>query len=283
MRLFKRSACVCAQNFRKWGANYRIWIIVIFAIIFTQEMTAPVLSFSRQLGIPVSPWIFPFLYGQGYVKLLFFFPLLLLYCDAPFVDENQPYIIARSGRTAWALGEIGYIVVSSALYFLFLLLLSMMMLLPNLQYTDDWGKVLGTLSKTSAYTVLGNKIFISSQIIDYFTPPQAMWFTFFLSWLAGIFLGLLVYMLNSLTNTRVLGVLAASFFLVLDAAAKGPNPLRWFSPVSWCALDRIDIGGVSQNPTITYIYLAFAVLILLLAGVSVFANRKQTIQVLPPV
>lgn len=281
MKLFKMAVCVCFQNIRKWRSNYRVWIIAIIVLIFTHEFTKDIASFAHQINIPVSPWIYPFLYNQKYVKLLFFFPLILLFCDAPFIDDNQPYVISRSGRKAWSIGQMGYIILSTAIYFLFLILCTLVLNIFNMDFTLEWGKVLGTLANTDASQAMGLKIIVSSRIIFYFSPIQAMWFSFLLSWLAGVFLGLLIYAVNSLSNTRILGVLCASFFLVLDATIV--NKLRWFSPVSWCNLDQIDIGGTTQLPTITFIYTAFAIIIIGLMTLSFIVNRRQSIQVLPPV
>ncbi|HEY4554560.1 MAG TPA: hypothetical protein VIG80_15310 [Bacillaceae bacterium] len=283
MRLYKVAWCVCFQNLRKWSSNYRVWVIAILLIILTHNFTKDIGYFARDIGINVSPWIFPFLFTQKYIKLLFFFPLVLLFCDAPFVDNNQPYIISRSGRTPWSIGQIGYIFIASSAYFLFLVFLTLVVNLPNIEYTAEWGKVLGTLANTNASIQIGLKTSILSSIIHYFNPIQAMWFSFFLSWLAGIFLGLLIYVVNSVSNSRMFGVLAASFFLVLDASVSGRPELYRFSPVSWSNISRIDIEGTTQMPTITYIYIGFALIIGSMVIAAIVVNRKQSINVLPPI
>jgi len=56
-----------------------------------------------------------------------------------------------------------------------------------------------------------------------------------------------------------------------------------FSPVSWSSIDRIDIEELTQMPSITYIYIAFAVLIIGLILSAILINRKQSINVLPPI
>lgn len=283
MKLFNQARCVCFQNLRKWRTNYRIWVIAIILILLIHYYTKEIVEFSRQIDVEVSPWLFPFLFSQKYVKLLFLFPLLLLFCDAPFIDENQPYVIARSGRTSWSIGQISYIVIGSALYFLFLMILTIIINLFYIQFTFEWGKVLGTLANTNAGQIADIKMVISRTITHYFTPIQAMWFAFLLSWLAGVFLGLLIYVVNSLSNTRIFGVLATSFFLVFDATITDYYELYRFSPVSWSSIDRIDIEGLTQMPSITYIYIAFAVLIIGLILSAILINRKQSINVLPPI
>ena len=64
MKLFNQAPCVCFQNLRKWGANYRVWVIAIILIILTHYFTREIIDFSREIDIKVSPWIFPFLFSQ---------------------------------------------------------------------------------------------------------------------------------------------------------------------------------------------------------------------------
>lgn len=283
MKLFNVASYVCLQNFRKWLVDYRVWIIAILLFMFTQIFTKEIIEFSKAINIEVTPWIFPFLFTQKFVKLLFFFPLILLFCDAPFIDDNQAYVIARSGRIPWSLGQIAYIIIASGIYFLFLLFLTIIINISHIQFTSSWGKVLGTLANTNASSVIGLKTFVSRNILYYFTPLQAMWFTFFLSWLVGVVLGLVIYVINSLSNTRMWGVLIASFLLVLDAAVTGYSSIYQFSPVSWSNLDRIDINGTTQMPSISYIYIGLAILIIGLIISAITVNRKQSIHVLPPI
>ncbi len=283
MKLFNTARFVCLQNFRKWSSNYRVWIIAILLIILTHSFTKEIVDFGKDIDINVSPWMFPFLFTQKFIKLLFFFPLLLLFSDAPFIDENQPYIIARSGRIPWSIGQIGYIFIASAVYFIFLLLLSIGLNLFNIQFTMEWGKVLGTLANTNAAEVVNLKTFIPSDVLHYFSPIQALWFSLLLSWLTGVFLGLIIYVINSFSNTRVFGILTASFLLVLDATVTNRYYLYRFSPVSWSNLARIDINGTTPMPSITYIYISFALLIGIMIISAIVINRKQTINVLPPI
>ncbi|MDC3424448.1 hypothetical protein NC797_07990 [Aquibacillus sp. 3ASR75-11] len=283
MKLFNTARYVCYQNLRKWTSNYRVWIVAILLIILTQNFTKEIIDFANDININVSPWLFPFLFTQKFIKLLFFFPLILLFSDAPFIDDNQPYVIARSGRIPWSVGQIGYIFVSTAIYFIFLIFLTIVINFSSIQFTSEWGKVLGTLANTNASVVVGLKTIIPSNTLYYFTPLQAMWFSLMLSWLAGVFLGLIIYVMNSLTNTRIFGILTASFFLVLEAAVNNRPELYRYSPISWSNLNRIDIDGTTQMPSITYIYFGFALLIVILIILAISSNRKQSINVLPPI
>ena len=283
MKLFNTARFVCFQNLRKWSSNYRVWIIAILLIILAHNFTKEIVDFAKDIDINVTPWMFPFLFTQKFIKLLFFFPLILLFSDAPFIDDNQPYIIARSGRIPWSIGQIGYIFIASAVYFVFLLILTIGINLFNIQFSLEWGKVLGTLANTNAPDLVGLKTFIPADILHYFSPIQALWFSLLLSWLTGVLLGLIIYVINSFSNTRVFGILTASFLLVLDATVTNKDYLYRFSPVSWSNLARIDINGTTQMPSITYIYTGFALLIVTMIVSAIVINRKQTINVLPPI
>jgi hypothetical protein len=231
----------------------------------------------------MSPWIFPFLYSAKYVKILFFAPLLLLFCDAPFIDPTQPYVISRSGRIAWSLGQLLYVIVLSGLYCVFLLLISNLFIITHVEPSWEWGPVLGTLGNTGAAQSMGLLSTVSPRTLFYFSPVQATCFTLLLSWFSCVFLGLVIYALNSLTNTRSLGILFAASFLVLDSAAGAYHLVAHFSPVSWSNLDYIDIGGLSAYPSITYVYCAFAIVSGVLIVLSIVANKRQEINVVQPV
>jgi hypothetical protein len=274
---------VCAYSLRKLATDYRLWISIVLLLALTHMFTEGYGQFCQAVDMKMSPWVFPFLYNSKYVKILFFAPLLLLFCDAPFIDSTQPYVICRSGRIAWSVGQLLYIVVLSALYFLFLLAVSCLFILGSVEPSLEWGKVLGTLANTDAAGKLDLLCFVNNQVLSYFTPLQATWFTFLLSWLVGIFLGFVIYALNSLTGTRSLGVVAAAFFLVLDSAVVGiPLLIRW-SPVSWSSISNIGIGEFSLYPSYPYVMAVLLVALGILAVLSVVANKKQQIVVQQPV
>ena len=283
MKLFRIAIMVCMQNIRKWRTNYRVWVIAILAFIFVQSFTKEIKYFAMEINMDVSPWIFPFLYSERYIKMLFFFPIILLFCDAPFMDENQAYVILRSKRTAYNLGQILYIIIASSAYFIYLILISIIVNITKMTFTLEWGKVLGTLANTNARQVMGLSVGISKHVINNFTPLQAMWFSFLLCLLCSIFLGLLIYVINIISNTRILGVFTSSFLLIFSAAVYRRPIVQWFSPLSWTSLDFIDIGRTTSYPTYTYIMCMYLGMILVLSILAVVINKRKTISVLPEI
>ncbi|MBD5384366.1 MAG: hypothetical protein HDR72_05145 [Ruminococcaceae bacterium] len=84
---------VCAQNFRKWDTDYRMWTIAALLVVMTFAFADDMRKNAAVLGSDVSIWIFPFLYLRRYMKLVFTLPVILVSFNAPFIDKNQTFVI----------------------------------------------------------------------------------------------------------------------------------------------------------------------------------------------
>lgn len=283
MKSFKTSLYICNINYKKWFTNYKIWIAAMLLVIFTQTYTKDFYSFAKQLDVKIAPWLLPFITNQKYLKILFYLPLLLIFCDAPFIDNNQPYVIVRSKRFYWNLGQLFYIFSAVVIYFIFLLLLTVILNAPVIEYNMGWGKALSTISHTSAANSMKLNIGVSSSVLRYFSPLQAMWFTMLLLCLCGVFLGMLIYVINSMTGNKTIGIFVASFFLILDSVVISDSRLWWFSPVTWSAVDKIAVGGNSPFPSFTYVLVMYIVLIGTLSILSFIVSKKQSVVVNQPI
>ena len=67
-------------------------------------------------------------------------PLIFIYCDAPFIDKNQIYILMRCKRKLWGIGQIIYIFMTSAIYFSLIAAMTIVLNIRNIEYMNDWGK-----------------------------------------------------------------------------------------------------------------------------------------------
>jgi hypothetical protein len=218
------------------------------------------------------------------VLLLIMLGIVLLFCDAPFIDAHQPYVIIRSGKRDWLLGQILYIMLASTLYFLFIALISVLMLMPNLTFSSQWGKILGTLALTDAGNQFEIGLPISYQLQLTYTPIAAMVWSFFMNWLVGTFLGLLMFVFN-MHFKREIGAVVATALVFLEYFCFEANGFLLFSlsPVSWASLDNLDTSHTSALPSLTYAVTALLGLNLMLMLLAVLSIRKKNIDVLPPV
>ena len=276
---------IATNNIRRWLNNPRIFILAALLFILLWEFLHPILAFSNAVGYRVSPWLFPFLSSYSYTQRIMMFGIVLLFCDAPFAHEGQPYVIIRSGRIHWTLGQLLYIVVSTALYFLFINILICLILFPNLVYTDDWGKVLSTLAQTSAAQEFHIGLPINYAIQLHYTPISAFLISFLLEWLVGIILGLIIFIVNLYCNRQALGAAAGAAVVLLDIVIHNDMSdfIYHFSPVSMARLTILDTTGLNMQPTILYSFLFCIGTIIALAVIAVLSVRKREIRISRPV
>lgn len=279
-----KSIRICVQNLRKWLGNSRIYIAFVIVFLFTLIYTKGLWLVADNVGEKLSIYIFPFLTTYRYMKIIYLFPLLLLFCDAPFVDANQQFVMIRSSRLSWGIGQMLYIICGSFFYALFMLLSSIIVNIGHIQMGASWGKSLILAGTTNICSVLGiqyDTVQISSIIVKYYTPAQAMLWSFLFLWMICIILGLIIYDFNILFQSNIVGLFAAGFLILFTAVVDGIQQLIWYSPVSWSSLNNIDVAKTTSLPGIYFVLFVYigAILALLIAGAVLSRSRRFTFEI----
>lgn len=282
MDRLRKVLLIAGNNFKKWTANPRMYVVLLLMAGYTAMMLNCISAFLSGSGYRIAPWVFPFFMGQPYSLLMILLGLILLFCDAPFIDREQPYVIMRTGRTAWTVGQILYIVLSSAVYFFGVMLLTVLVLLPHLSWERGWGRVINSFCQNGA-SRYGVVIPFDYGVVNTFTPTQAMVLEYLLCWLMGSFLGLLMFVLN-LAVSRSAGAIAAAAFSVFPLFVKRSDYwLHYISPGSWTSLSVIDFSGNSSFPSPFYVFSSFFFLIALLAASALLLMKRRDVDVLKSV
>ena len=279
-----KSIRICVQNLRKWLGNSRIYIAFVIVFLFTLIYTKGLWLVSDNVGEKLSIYIFPFLTTYRYMKIIYLFPLLLLFCDAPFVDANQQFVMIRSSRLSWGIGQMLYIICGSFFYALFMLLSSIVVNIGHIQMGASWGKSLILAGTTNICSILGiqyDTVQISSIIVKYYTPAQAMLWSFLFLWMICIILGLIIYDFNILSQSNIVGLFAAGFLILFTAVVDGIQQWIWYSPVSWSSLNNIDVAKTTSLPGIYFVLFVYigAILALLIAGAVLSRSRRFTFEI----
>lgn len=273
---------IAMNNIRKWQMNPRIYILGLLILMFLNIMLAPVRNAATSVNLPVSVWVFPFLLSDYYSLMLIMFGFVLFLCDAPFIDSEQAYLIIRSGKKAWVKGQLLYICLASAVYFLFVFVAGAVLLLPNLSFDAEWGKLLQTLAQTDMNRQFNISLGVSYKIIRLYNPIVATLASYFMAWLVGVFLGVLLFVLNAYFS-RAIGVIVTSGLVLFEIfCLNSPFIFTYFSPVSWVSLAILDTQSISKYPSFVYAVTVTLALIILLSLISFLWIRKKDIKVLPP-
>lgn len=273
---------ISTQNFRKWQTDYRIWTIAVFLLVLTLMYAEDFKTVADYLNNKAPVWIFPFMYTKSNAKVLFTLPVILLFCDAPFIDKNQMFVMMRTSRTKWLCGQIIYIISAGGIYYFFIFAVSIVSMIFFGEPSLEWDKSIVAVAYDSSVASSAGvySLNISRITVEFFTPLLACFYTFIMSWLSAVFLGLLIFACNLFTGSRVWGIASGSLFVVLTLVAKLRKYLDRFSPITWSTLDGIDVGGLTVRPSIGYCTSVYAALIIVLTAAIFVFGRKKSLDVM---
>ena len=239
---------------------------------------------SDYTGEKLSPYIFPFLTTYRYMKILYLFPVIMIFSDAPFIDSNQQFVMVRSGRLSWGIGQMLYIVVGSFCYTMFMLLSSIIVNIGHIQLDTSWGKGLilaATTNLTSALGIQYDTVKVTGSIVRYYTPAQAMLWSFVFLWMICTILGLIIYDLNILFKSNAVGVLVTGFMVFFTAIVDEVQQFMWFSPVTWSSLNNIDVAKTTSLPSFYFVLYMYsgAIVILFIMGALLSRSRRFSFEI----
>ena len=279
-----KSIRICIQNMRKWIGNSRIIVSLIVIFLFTYLYTKGLWKISDYTGEKLSPYIFPFLTTYRYMKILYLFPVIMIFSDAPFIDSNQQFVMVRSGRLSWGIGQMLYIVVGSFCYTMFMLLSSIIVNIGHIQLDTSWGKGLilaATTNLTSALGIQYDTVKVTGSIVRYYTPAQAMLWSFVFLWMICTILGLIIYDLNILFKSNAVGVLVTGFMVFFTAIVDEVQQFMWFSPVTLSSLNNTDVAKTTSLPSFYFVLYMYsgAIVILFIMGALLSRSRRFSFEI----
>ena len=162
----------------------------------------------------------------------------------------------RVGKVRWLTGQIIYLFLLSFVFTISLFLLSILYILPRVEWSADWGNFLITIAVSGLPGKYGS-IDARYSIIKDASPIYATTWTL-TTFIFVCFLFGMVVLLCNLWLDKKIGVVIASAFAILPkiTAIFQSKPyvfryLTWISPLNWS--DRSILGQTGQNlPSYTY-------------------------------
>lgn len=255
-------------QFRREVMQARTAVLFILITIFIYSYLQPVALFSKAVNIPITPWAFPHLVNDFICQLVFMSGAIFLFCTAPFKGENYSYLIYRAGGKSWQIGNIAYLIIMSIIYVGFIESISVISLLPHIEFADEWGKIWGTLAQTDAGIQYRVPFMVYPYIVGVFSPMKATLISFFLETACVTWIGLIVYLFNSISQ-KPLGTLLGTFFVFLDVVISNSWSAKacLFSPVTLTQLKALSGNHVQYGITLNYSVLFFSITICGLIGI----------------
>lgn len=265
---------VAKLGITKWIATPRMYMVALLAALFVSTPVSEVRSFAIEQGLSVSNWFFPLIFEQEMILLFLYFCVILMFCNAPFVDKQQMFVLLRSGKRNWFLGQLLYITLSSIIYFVYLFVLTIVEFIPYVGFSDKWESVFVHLGQ---HTEIGVML-ISGDVISHYTPLQASLIAFLINVLLGIMLGELIFLVNLFKNRGYgtgVALAVVLFSYMLEYMVFG-SKMSYISPVAWADIS-ITCSGYSSVP-LAYILPVLICGDILLAVLIMYRSRRYSIE-----
>ena len=136
------------KEFWRRFISSRLVVFIIMEWIILDHYISGIRTFSAYVNYPSSPWLLPFLTSDLYFMFLYGVAIIYFYSEVPFTERSEMYVVARCGRKKWVKNKLFYIWQSAIFLVLLLFFICIGLLLPNIELSGDWGKLIYTLAST---------------------------------------------------------------------------------------------------------------------------------------
>lgn len=237
-------------------------------------------SFIEATNCPVSIYIYPIMLIHIKFRTIISFCCVYLFSDVPFLQYSKMYSLIRMGRIKWALAQILSICETAFLFCLYMCIVPVVLCIPNVEFTGEWGKIIHTLSLTNMSQVYAINIYVPYEVLVRLKPMEAMFLAVGLSTLLISFFGVFMFAV-SLVFKRNIAIVAASVVIGWSVAVYNIYKLLFpYAPVLW--LDISQIGqlfyGMKRFPDLRYILLSFLLMISVSALAAMWAIRSRDLE-----
>lgn len=253
MRELRKMIHICGIRFRQTATEAKGLVLLLIVPTIIWSIVQPVVDMSFSIGKPVTlmgiAFVFSDMYGAA-ASLLFSLGVMLLFCDAPFCDEQQVQCLARCKTRTWICAQLLYVACLSAVYVIYWLLSMMLVIAQNADWQLEWGTVWNTLARTNAASQFGVSLECPFGLIRQYEPAESLLLSMLLKFAYSCFIGNVCFGVNLLTHSNA-GLIISGFFALQDFVAINLMGYQytWFSPATLSRLSALDPSGTYVLPT----------------------------------
>lgn len=236
---------------------------ITFAIIIAVTIWSynhPLRELTYSIKYPVTWCVFPFMISNLSFLILFWFGIIYINSDIPYMQHSNMYQIIRTGRISWALGQLGGTFFRSFILVVFTAFCSIVSLLPQIEWSLQWGKLIHTIAMTNAAIQYNLKYVFYYQILGKYSPLQLMIITIVICTFISMFLSSLMFMIslyfNHILAVSITAALTIMLFFVVNIHPKIRYILAKFIPTVWAKVVQVNspVLGYYWVPSIKYMF-----------------------------
>lgn len=231
------------RDFWSYFYSSRLLLFILFQVTIIHFYSRNIIRFVEAANYPVSMWTLPFLFQNVYMQFIYGISVVYFFSTVPFFQQSQMYAILRQGRTEWMICKCFRIILSSVALVITELLCSIIVLVPDIELTQDWGKVLYSLSMTTAVDEYRIKIPIPYEMINNYSAIEAMLLLIFLLFEVTLMMGFVMFTVSIILSriaAVITGTVIAIFSVIVANIYYQLKEITFFSPFSWLDILLLD-------------------------------------------
>lgn len=265
-------------NLYKHIGTVNFWTPFILAIAAVYEFTSSLKTMAMYYSLPVNGFSVSFIFTNLNAVFIIFIGVFIIFSDLPFRDNQQMFLISRSGKRAWIFSQVLYVVFVSLVYITFIFVCFCIILFPFLGFdVESWGKIIRTIASPNAMQAFDLVFTVPQSVISDFSPLEGFFFSFGTVFAISVILGHIVLLFN-LTIKHNTGVIisGAMVFMYMFVHMSGSKIMYYFSSLNWCSIFIADKNKVSAYPDVSWI---ITVLCMLDEYMKLFEQHNKNMKV----
>ncbi len=281
--ILRKSLTVLKTTYTRWLFGSRLFIFAFSYMFMHVYFIEPQLELSRYFDTPLNAFE-PFvgLMNNGIFLPLVAMTYLILISDQPRLDDSATFILFRTGRIPWLLGQLWFLLCSALTFIGFLLVSSMLAVSGRSFIINAWSLVAkkSLISEYRSIFVGKLEAMPDGSVINQSRPFEALIHGVLLMLMYMLIVGIIL-MLFSLKQKKILGIFVNLSFSAVGLVLWALNNFaKWLFPISNAAYSRhYDALFDETFVGIWYSYVYFIVLSAILIFIAARIGRKTSFHI----
>lgn len=261
---------VAMWHLKSWKGSVRIIVVFIMCIVMTVYRSLEYIDYAKSIGGIMNCFeTYITVTNNGWFGIIMFILILLLFMDAPFMDNNSLYVVSRIGRYRWCIGKIIYIFIAAVIFngviLLTTILSSVAYSFPGNIWSDTFLGVVRGDPVSKGFDVS----FLNMEIVKFLSPAVTAFMSAGLMVLLDCMVGMVLYALN-LVNGKVLGCAVTSILYLVGYTVSDSEYVKFLPMHNSLMVEHQLDGGMTFKWSVIY----FCIIIAVSTVVSLLLIRK---------
>lgn len=274
-----KKAFIIARNaYFDWVTNPRIFLFFLAVMVIINSYITPILNYARNgAASPLNIW-------EGFLSIcsdarvvgtILILVFLVLMCDFPKMSANDTFVLIRSSKTTWVMGQTLFAFFAALSYVAALCLVVSLYTAPFSFFKNGWSIPVRLLSEAESSVVnqYGISACVYKNVFNHTRPMDALFHSIVLMTLALMALAMIILLFN-LKGKKMIGVVTAAVVTVVGYTLLFlKSDFQWLFPLSHSIINSHNTSVMKVVPLWqSYVYF-FIVLAAFIALAAVFIDK----------